>query len=348
MSHNETVRFKAPFAYQEGVEDRQIVGSRYRITDEGLVVKRIAVQDLCDEFAFGEKHPLALKRFLQHAVPHWRGGPRFVLLVGDGHFDPRDYMGAGIMDWIPVYGVETESLETASDDWYVDLNDNGYPDLAVGRLPVNDTAETEARVAKLVAHATAGATWKRRALVITDQPDVFDFTAAAEPLVQSLATAFDVTRLPLGTALLDENRQVLREHLASGQDIVAFLGHGALDRWSSGALLSTSFISPLRPKHRLPMVIPLTCLNGFFHDPRTQSLAEALVHSPNGAVAEWASSGLTRATSQLDMQRAFTHAFLQDETETIGEAIWHAKQSVRDRDTRRTWLLFGDPAMRLD
>ncbi len=315
---------------------------------EGLVVKRIAVQDLYDEFTFGEKHPLALQRFIRHTVAHWRDAPRFVLLVGYGHFDPRDYMGTGVADWIPVYGVDTESLETASDDWYADINDNGYPDLAVGRLPVNNVAETEAVVAKLVAHAASDEAWKRRALVVTDRPDVFDFAAAAEPLVQSLSTAFDVTRLTLGTAPLDDNRQARREPLASGQGFVTFLGHGALDRWSSGGLLSTSSIRTLHNEGRLPMVVSLTCLNGFFHDPRTQSLSEALLQSPNGAVAVWASSGLTRAADQLDMQRAFTASLLQEPARTIGEAILQAKQGVRDRDTRRTWLLFGDPAMRLD
>ncbi len=129
---------------------------------------------------------------------------------------------------------------------------------------------------------------------------------------------------------------------------MTYLGHGALDRWSSGGLLTTSSIETLRLRNRLPIVVSLTCLNGFFHDPRTQSLAETLLRSPNGAVAVWASSGLTRATGQLDMQRAFAAALIQDPTLTIGEAILQAKQAVRDRDTRRTWVLFGDPSMRLD
>ncbi len=181
---------------------------------EGLKVKRIAVQELYNEFAFGEKNPRAIQRFIRHVTTHWRDAPRFVLLVGDGHFDPRDYMNTGVIDWIPVYGVETENLETASDDWYVDIDDNGDADLAVGRLPVSNVAETEAMVAKLVAHANSVETWKHRALVVTDQPDTFDFAAAADPLVQSLSTAFDVTRLALGSSPLEQDRQALREHLA--------------------------------------------------------------------------------------------------------------------------------------
>ena len=32
---------------------------------------------------------------------------------------------------------------------------------------------------------------------------------------------------------------------------------------------------------------------------------------------------------------------------TLGEAINRAKQTVGDEDVRRSWILFGDPAMRL-
>jgi hypothetical protein len=32
---------------------------------------------------------------------------------------------------------------------------------------------------------------------------------------------------------------------------------------------------------------------------------------------------------------------------TLGEATMRAKSAVADPDTRRTWVLFGDPTMRL-
>lgn len=45
MSNGETVRFKAPFAYQEHAGDRQVVGSRYRITQDGQVGFELDVYD---------------------------------------------------------------------------------------------------------------------------------------------------------------------------------------------------------------------------------------------------------------------------------------------------------------
>jgi hypothetical protein len=38
---------------------------------------------------------------------------------------------------------------------------------------------------------------------------------------------------------------------------------------------------------------------------------------------------------------------LFDSRSTIGEATMKAKHAVRDLDVRRTWVLFGDPTMKL-
>jgi len=85
----------------------------------------------------------------------------------------------------------------------------------------------------------------------------------------------------------------------------------------------------------------------YFDDTFTESLAESLMKAPaGGAVGVWASSGLTEAAGQRVMNlEIFSQLFSYDQT--IGEAITKAKASVTDRDVRRTWILFGDPTMRL-
>ena len=87
----------------------------------------------------------------------------------------------------------------------------------------------------------------------------------------------------------------------------------------------------------------MNCLNGFFHDLYTESLAEALLKAPaGGAVAVWASSTL----AEYAPQPAFNQEFLARLTRTsLGETAVAAKQSITDLETRRTWLLFGDPTL---
>jgi hypothetical protein len=92
----------------------------------------------------------------------------------------------------------------------------------------------------------------------------------------------------------------------------------------------------------------MDCLNGFFQDVYTQSLGESLLLAPNGgAVAVWASSGFTDAGPQSGMDLALTHILATNPKLPLGLAILKAKSTVADKDVRRTWILFGDPAMRV-
>lgn len=96
----------------------------------------------------------------------------------------------------------------------------------------------------------------------------------------------------------------------------------------------------------------MTCVNGYFQDPELDSLAESLMKAERGgAVAVWASSGMTTPDLQATLDQEFFRLILgsgqRSGLPTLGEATRLAKRSVSDGDVRRTWILFGDPAMRL-
>ena len=91
----------------------------------------------------------------------------------------------------------------------------------------------------------------------------------------------------------------------------------------------------------------MNCLNGFFHDVYTESLAEALLLSKNGgAVAVWASSGLTQPEPQVQMDKSVV-SLLVNQHLSLGDAVTKAKSTITDMDARRTYILFGDPLLRL-
>src|SRR5262249_31195980 len=99
---------------------------------------------------------------------------------------------------------------------------------------------------------------------------------------------------------------------------------------------------------RLPIFVIMDCLNGFFHDVYSQSLAESLLLAPDGgAVAVWASSGFTDGNPQASMDRALIQSLVSTPNEPLGKAVLDAKKLTGDPDVRRTWILFGDPAMRM-
>ncbi len=64
-------------------------------------------------------------------------------------------------------------------------------------------------------------------------------------------------------------------------------------------------------------------------------------------MAVWTSSGLTNPGEQIFMNRQLIRLLFNGEGLTIGEAVMRAKQAVSNLDIRRTWILFGDPTLRL-
>ena len=116
-------------------------------------------------------------------------------------------------------------------------------------------------------------------------------------------------------------------------------------------MLTNELASGLENRDRLPVFVMMTCLNGYFNDPVLESLAESLVTAENGgAVAAWTSTGLTVPAEQVLLNRKlyellFTN--VQTQSPALGDAIMRAKASVTDVDIRRTWILLGDPTMKL-
>jgi hypothetical protein len=61
----------------------------------------------------------------------------------------------------------------------------------------------------------------------------------------------------------------------------------------------------------------------------------------------WASCGLTNAGPQFQMDNRFTQTLFSQPKPALGDAVLAAKSAISDMDVRRTFILFGDPAMRL-
>ena len=245
------------------------------------------------------------------------------------------------MDLLPTHFIETEYLETASDDWFVDFNDDGLPELAVGRLPASTASELSAIVTKIIGYEQGAALTE--AVLVADQG--FEGTSGqAGALLPSGITQTPIYRSAYGND--DLASQALLLALDQGPLLVNYFGHGSVGIWQ-GDLLVSEDAPTLTNGLKLPVFLNMTCLNGYFQD-LTESLAEALLKAPNGgAVAVWASSGLTEPEGQVLMDKEFLRLLFNGESLTIGEAARRAKASTEDLDVRKSWILFGDPTTKL-
>jgi hypothetical protein len=315
---------------------------------QGLSAAIVDAQDIYDEFTFGAKDPAAIKNFLAAASTNWVNPPRFVLLVGDASFDPRNYLGLGDFDFQPTKLVETSFLKTASDDWYVDADGDGVPEIPIGRLPVRSVADAQAVVSKIVGYEQGNGTGigAMNVLLVTDHDNNLNFEAVSSQIKSLLPSNAQVTEILRGQMDDATANRTLLAKLNEGQTLVNYVGHGSVELWQ-GNLLTSEEAGTLTNGSHLSFVVTMTCLNGYFQDLYTESLGEALLLArKGGAVAVWASSGLTDPAGQAALDTALV-GNLSGNTLTIGQATIVAKKAVTDPDIRHTWILFGDPATKL-
>lgn len=316
---------------------------------EGLSVAVVDVEDIFDERSFGAREPRALKDFLAWAM-RWPTPPRFVLLVGDGSFDPRDRLGRGARDLVSTKLVDTALTETASDDWFADFDDDGLPELAVGRLPVSTPEEADAVISKIVRDESRTNGGTRSLLLVSDKKgaDGFDFETMTDALRLTLPSSLPVEVINRREAEAGDLRGHLLGSLNAGPLVVNYFGHGSVDVWSGAQMLKSGDARSLANDSGLSLFVMMTCLNGYFQDIFRESLGEALLKAPQGgALAVWASTGLTAPSQQSTVNQELLRLLLGDGRLTIGEAVRKAKAATADRDVRRTWVLLGDPASKL-
>lgn len=97
----------------------------------GRRVALVTVEELYNEFSFGNKDGGALKQFVTRALTTWQRKPRWLVLLGDASADPRNYLGMNVADYVPTHMIPTTYLEAPCDDWFADLDDDGVPELGV-------------------------------------------------------------------------------------------------------------------------------------------------------------------------------------------------------------------------
>ena len=317
---------------------------------EGKTSAVVPVGELYDEFNFGERSPFAIKRFLWAATHHWKKAPRCLLLNGRASIDPRNYLGFGNLDYVPTRIIASSSLMTASDDWFSDFTNTGYPTIATGRLPVSTPVEAQTVIGKIATYEgnSTNGPWTSNAIFVADKDDPSDdFTGDSQTVQALLPSNVLATDIFVDDVGVDAARTDIVNSINSGQLLVNYLGHGSEEQWSGSDIFDETTVSTLTNSSQLPIFLIMDCLNGFFQDVYAEPLGVSLILAQNGGgVAVLASTGLNQAPPQTTLDSLVVQNAFSVNGETLGQAIVNAKASINDPDVRRTFVLFGDPAMR--
>jgi peptidase C25-like protein len=323
------------FAATQGLKDLR--------QKQGMSVAVVDIEDVYDEFGFGQKSPQAIKDFLRVAMTTWKRPMKYVLFFGDASMDPRNYLGFGDSDLVPTRLIDTQFMEAPSDEWFADSNNDGIAEVAIGRLPARNSTEAALMISKILAYEQSAA--EREALLVSDRNDGADFEASSDHLIPLLPEKTAVTQVKRGQLGDQAARASLIDGINRGQRMVNYVGHGSVNLWRGGLLTSSDALQ-LQNREHLSVFVIMNCLNGYFVDPAIDSLGEALLTSSAGAVAVWASSSMTFAETQTPMNQEFYRQVFGARAR-LGDASMKARQATSDSDARRTWVLLGDPTMKV-
>jgi len=323
-----------------------------RRRDQGLAARAVAFEEIADEFGHGRPSAEAIRGFLAYAYQSWaRPSPRYVLLLGDASYDPRNFTGVAQPAPLPALWTRTSYLWTVSDPLLGAVNgEDELPDLAIGRLPATTPEQAQSLVDKLVAWEESGQGLAGGAALVADNPDLAgDFDADVDAIAAGPLAGRDVTRLKLSDLGAAAMRPAIRAALDAGLSLLSYVGHGGAAVWASENVWSTWDAPSLQAQSRQPLLVTMNCLNGYFVAPSYDSLAESLVKAEGrGAIAAFSPSGLSLDAPAHQYHAALVAELASGRHARLGDAVLAAQRSYAASglmpELLTVYQLLGDPA----
>ena len=322
-------------------------------TKEGLRATFVDQEQIFDYYGFGRYGPAAI----QNAVRSTR--PQYLLLVGRTTYDYRNYSGANVDPLCPAFLVSTSFwAQTTSDALFGDLG-RGYPEIAIGRLPVNDTTDLSGAVSHILGYRGFPASGIAGQLTAdTADPAAGNFAqqsdsvAAAHPEFTWQKNYVGVTAQQISDAT-----EAMTAAANGGADLLVYIGHG--NAAGLGGQIGVDAVKILdgtsvQNWHGNVPLLQSTCTGNWMAKDVAdyKCIAIQALTQPQGGIS--ASIG-TSTYMNSDAGVAFMNQLLTRANRSgqrWGTALMQAQQWALSQgatgfnaDLGRTEQLFGDPAM---
>lgn len=326
----------------------------------GYRVQIVDVQDIYDEFNWGIENPEAIKTFITYAYNNWvQPGVSYVLLFGDGTYDFQNYSSSGDRNFVPPYLDEIDPWigETSTDNRYANISgDDILPDLFIGRLPARTLADVQLMIEKVIAYEQTppNSDWTSAITLLADNKDTGgDFPAETDEIIQTIPDTYVIQKIYYGVNYTSPTlvRTDMVAAINAGRLLIHYAGHGSIQYWAAEKLLRFTEVYAFSNGNKLPVFLPMTCMEGYFIYPNYSSMAEIVMRKTNGgAIASWSPTGFGLTDGHTLLETSFVRNLLLHHYTNIGFLTTQAKydlfvQTGTYRDLIETYMLFGDPAL---
>ncbi|GIW96312.1 MAG: peptidase C25 [Pirellulaceae bacterium] len=281
------------------------------------------------------------------------GQLRWVVLVGDApSSSPASSTQAFL---IPTAYRRAERIarfgpdrEIASDNWYADLDDDGVPELALGRMSVTSAEELAALVAKTRRREEQRTgRWRSQ---IQLAAGAGGFGPIADWVIEWVAQRILVDQIPpeYVTHLTYADwrspycpdprqfRSTLLQRWQQGCNFWVYMGHGQPDGLQPLVVpggryptLNSADTRQMLAGGVPPIAVMLACYTGAFDWPEP-CLAEALLRAPGGAACCISATRTTMPYGMAVLGGGMLHACFSQSDSTLGELVLTAKKRMVD------------------
>jgi len=345
--------------------------------EERLATEVVKISEVMDEFAWGLNDPVAIRDFLVSAYNRWNQ-PRYVLLLGDGHYDYRNLLKHNGLNPIPPYETadRSENDTRATDDWFTYLRgERAGMQMAIGRMPVQSMEEATAFVNKTIAYETnyEPGEWRKTITILGDDELVAGgvgeetaHTNQAETLAEShvpdlfnvrkiYLTEYPIVRtVSISGVTKPQANEALIDQINQGTLILNFIGHGNDELWTHEQVLNapTDF-NRIQNPGRLALWVAATCEFAYWDQPDKQSFAERIANATDrGSVAMVASSRVAFSYNNAAFNYAFFDTMfkpylLGGPVMRLGDAVLVTKNNTYNDANCEKYAVLADPALRI-
>jgi hypothetical protein len=342
--------------------------------NDGLSVLVVTPKEIYNEFSSGMPDPAGIRNMIRHFYKKSTSTDslRYVLLMGDGHYNNRNYNGS-YPNYIPTW-QSTESLNAnstfQSDDFYVLLDEKegefyGKIDVGIGRIPCATAEEAEGVVNKVINYASPSSmgNWRNVVTFIADDEDDNTYPDQSESLIETIDQnkpgffaekiyfdSYQQISTSSGKGYPDVTDAINRR-VGKGSLILNYIGHASETAMAHESVLGINDIKSWNNINALPIFVTATCEISRFDEDITTAGENILLNPVGGGIALFTTTRVVYSGSNFQLSSNFyNNVFKQDnqgENLRMGDIMRLAKNSPSDLVNLRKFALLGDPALQL-
>jgi hypothetical protein len=356
------------------------------LQNDGLTSIIVTPQQIYNEFSGGIPDAAAIRNYVKMIWDRSKGTTqplKFLLLFGDGSFDNKNKTAGNtnyILTWQSINST-TAVQSFTSDDFYGLLDEGegeaeGYLDIGIGRLPVDNTTDARVLVDKIQNYISTSSfgSWRNTLCMVADDEDnnlhmndaenLSSLIADEAPMITNEKIYFDAYRQvsSISGNTYPDATKAINNRIEDGCLILNYIGHGSESGLAHERVIKPDDITSWANSGKLPLFITATCEFSRFDNVNINastgeisaktSAGEMVLLNPNGGgIALMSTTRVVYSAPNYTLNSniidyAFNKA-ADGSSMRFGDIIRLAKINSGSGTNKFNFMLLGDPAVRL-